>query len=277
MSGRIWALVAAAVAAWLSLGAGGAFASVTLGRTAPPSSSCGVSDDLLQPTTTGNSYVAQGGGTITSWSTYGPASGSGSAKLKVFRKVSATRYSVVTQDVFRTISSPGPFTRNVTIGGVQAGDVIGLTVTGLSGCVFSAPPGDRYLLRAGDLSNGAAGDFSTSSPNFGVNVSAVLDPSHKFTIGATTRHKNKGTATLSVDFPGPGRVTLSGKGVKGAGQPITVAGSGALGLLIKATGSKRATLFDRGKVTLNLGLSYTPTGGTAGTGATKVKLKKRLG
>jgi len=275
MSGRIWALVGAALVAWLSLGAGVAFASVILGQTAPPSGSCGVSDDLLQPTTTANSYVAPGGGTITSWSTYGPAAGSGSAKLKVFRKVSATRYSVVTQDVFRTLSSPGAFTRNVTIGGVQAGDVIGLTVSGLTGCVASAP-GDSFLFAPGDGINGSQKDFSPSA-NSRVNVSAVLEPSHKFTIGATTRNKGRGTATLSVDFPGPGQVTLSGKGVKGVGQPITVAGSGALGLLIKATGSKRATLFDTGKVTLNLGLSYTPTGGSAGTRATKVKLKKKLG
>jgi len=272
MIGRVLTLASVAV---ISL-ATTASASVTLGETGPPPSSCGVSDDFLQPTVvSGATYVAPGDGTITSWSTFGPAAGSGQAKLKVFRQVSGNRYSVVTQDAFRTINSPGPFTRNVTIGGVEAGDVIGLTVTGTTGCSF-ASPGERYLLLAGDLSNGAAGNFNTSSPNFRVDVSAVLDPSHKFTLGAVRRNKKKGTATLTGSFPGPGSVTLTGKGLKKAGTPIAVGAKGDLGLPIKAKGSKRATLFDTGKVTLNISASYTPTGGTAGTAATKVKLKKKL-
>jgi hypothetical protein len=281
MIGRIWALASLAVVSLL-IGVPTASGSVTLGQM--PSTSmadCGGGPvDLITPTvTSGNSYAAPSDGTITSWSTHGStAPGAGTAKLKVFRKIAdPATYQVVAQDNFRTISQSVVNTFNVTLGGIQAGDVIGLDFTGHTGCQFPVP-GGTFLTHGGtggDIPTGGQGDFMVNT-GFQVDVSAAFDPSHKFTLGAVTRNKKRGTATLGGTFPGPGQVVLSGKGVKGAGTPIQVAAKGDVALPIKAAGAKRHTLFDTGKVTLNVSAVYTPTGGSAGSAATKVKLKKKV-
>jgi hypothetical protein len=278
MIGRVWAVSSLAVAS-LAIGAASASASVTLGHLTPSSvSDCNTpTTDLITPTvSSGNSYAAPSDGTITSWSVNGALSPSnGSAKLKVFRKVSdPARYQVVAQDNFRTINHSVLNTFNVTMGGIQAGDLIGLTFQAHTDCQITTP-GGVFLTRGGDLPDGAQGDFFVGS-GFQVNVSAVFDPTHKFSLGTVTRNKKKGTATLTGTFPGPGSVTLTGNGLKGAGTPITVSAKGDVALPIRAKGSKKKTLFDTGKVTLNVSASYTPTGGTAGTAATKVKLKKKV-
>jgi hypothetical protein len=274
---RSWAL-ALVVGVSLALGAPTASASVTLGQLSPgPAVDCtGGPVDLITPTvSSGNSYAAPSDGTITSWSARGGSAGAGSAKLKVFRKVSdPARYLVVAQDNFRPLNQNALNTFNVTLGGIQAGDVIGLDFQTHTDCQF-AVPGGIFLTHAGDIATGQQGDF-TVNPNLQVGVSAVFDPSHKFTLGTVTRNKKKGTATLTGTFPGPGSVTLTGNGLKGAGTPISVPAKGDVALPIKAKGAKRNTLFDTGKVTLNVSASYTPAGGSAGTAATKVKLKKKL-
>ena len=57
---------------------------------------------------------------------------------------------------------------------------------------------------------------------------------------------------------------------------LPIAAKGEIALPIKASGGKRRTLFDTGKVTLNISLTYQPNGGTQGNLATKVKLRKKL-
>jgi hypothetical protein len=278
MIGRIWALASLAVVSLL-IGVATASASVTLGQLAPSSmANCDApAVDLITPTvSSGNSYVAPGDGTITSWSTHGAnVALTGSAKLKVFRKVAdPAKYEVVTQDTARSLNPTVVNTFNVTMGGIHAGDVIGLTFLTHTGCQYPVP-GGSFLSHSPELATGGQGDFNVSS-GFQVDVSASFDPSHKFTLGAVTRNKKRGTATLAGTFPGQGQVVLSGKGLKGAGTPIQVAAKGDVALPIKAAGAKRRTLFDTGKVTLNVSASYTPTGGSAGTAATKVKLKKKV-
>lgn len=279
MIGRLWALATVTVVS-LVLGVSTADASITLGQLAPtPTTGCaGGPVELLQPTvTSGNGYVAPAQGTITSWSTVGPSSaGGGQMKLKVWRKVSdPATFRVVAQTGFQTIPTGTLKTFPVTVPGIEAGDVIGLTFQGNVGCDF-AVTGDHFLNIGGDFADGDGAIFANTAPNFRINITADLDPSHKFALGAVTRNKKRGTATLTGTFPGPGSVTLTGKGLKGAGTAIPVPGTGDVGLPIKAAGSKRATLFDTGKVTLNVSASYTPTGGSAGTAATKVKLRKKL-
>jgi hypothetical protein len=135
--------------------------------------------------------------------------------------------------------------------GIEAGDVIGLTFQGNVGCDF-AVTGDHFLHVGGDFADGDGAIFANTAPNFRINITADLDPSHKSTLGAVTRNKKRGTATLTGTFPGPGSVTLTGKGLKGAGTAIPVPGTGDVGAADQGAGSKRATLFDTGKVTLNM-------------------------
>jgi hypothetical protein len=103
-------------------------------------------------------------------------------------------------------------------------------------------------------------------------------PSNAFTLGATQRNKEKGTATLNITFPNPGELTVSGNGLAAAsaGQ-ATIAqavSAGPAGVLIKAKGTKKAKLNRTGKVKLDVAITYTPTNGTANTQTVRVKLEK---
>ena len=106
-------------------------------------------------------------------------------------------------------------------------------------------------------------------------------PGNAFSLGAITRNKKKGTATLTVNVPNPGELSGSGSGAKVAsssGRAVISKSvpAGSAQLLIKATGKKKRKLNDTGKVKLNVAITYTPTGGDPSTQSTKVKLKKKL-
>ncbi len=111
-------------------------------------------------------------------------------------------------------------------------------------------------------------------------LAALFDPSNTFTLGQLTRNKKRGTATITVnDIPNPGDLTGSGKGATVASTAVTskaVTPPGPATLTIKANGKKKRTLTETGKVTLNIAVTYTPTGGSANTQSVKVKLKKKL-
>jgi hypothetical protein len=235
--------------------------------------------DELQPTVTaGNSYVVPANGTITSWSHNAYAGADQKITMKVWRHVSGQTYMAVGHDGPR---DPIRGTLNTFTGisvPVKAGDVLGSNVGPASNaCTFSAP-GDTTLGRVSDLADGQSGEFM-SSPDQRVNIAAVFSPSNTFTLGEVKRNKKKGTATLTVDVPNPGKLTATGKGVKaaGAGAVIskTVTAPGAVKLLIRANGKKQKTLSEKGKVKVKLKVTYTPTGGDPSTQSTKLKLKKR--
>ena len=109
---------------------------------------------------------------------------------------------------------------------------------------------------------------------------STTPPSNAFTVGAITRNKKKGTATITVDVPNPGELTASGNGVQAASADRAVisksVGAGQAQLLIKAKGKKKRKLNETGKVKLNVKITYTPTGGDPRTQSIKVKLKKKL-
>jgi hypothetical protein len=95
----------------------------------------------------------------------------------------------------------------------------------------------------------------------------------KFTIGSLTRNKKKGTATLSVDVPGAGVLTATGKGLKKASTNATALGS--VELKLKASGKAKRKLADKGKAKLTVTVSWAPTGNTAASQKHPVKLKKK--
>ncbi len=72
-------------------------------------------------------------------------------------------------------------------------------------------------------------------------------------------------------------MTATGNGASVSAGRATIAkavGPGPARLLIRAKGRKKAVLDRAGKVKLSIAITYTPTGGTAGTQRLKVKLKK---
>ena len=291
--------VAASLAA-LSLAASASTAAgaVTFGQLAPgtpPLTSCSgeFPEDRFNTTGgSGNSYVVPGAGTIVSWSTNAAAGPGQMLTMKIFRKSAGPMdYSVVGHDT-RPLTPGTVNTFPVAIPiPVQAGDVLGLNTANdapgdANACQF-ASPGAVQLAYSGNVLDGQVATFELADPNFNVNVAAEFEPSNAaavpkpsntFTLGKTQRNQKKGTATITVDVPNPGKLTGSGSGVSAAGAAVISkqVGAGQAQLLIKAKGKKKRKLNDTGKVTLNVAITYTPTGGDPRTRSVKVKLKKNL-
>lgn len=295
LASRGWPLKRLAVAASLaalSLAASASptAASVTIGQLAPGAAAagCNQENDWVQPTvTSGNSYVVPGAGTITSWSTNAAAGSGRMLAMKIFRKTGDPNvYTVVGHDGPHSLAGGLVNTFPASIS-VKAGDLLGVNATNAgtinTGCFFSVP-GEPTLYFFGNLNDGEAAAF-VNDPGSRPNVTAVfapsntfIAPSNTFSLGATTRNKKKGTATLNLTLPNPGELTASGNGVKAssAGAVSSKAvGTGPAQLLIKAKGTKGKTLNETGKVKLTVVVRYTPTNGSAATQSMKVKLIKR--
>jgi hypothetical protein len=95
--------------------------------------------------------------------------------------------------------------------------------------------------------------------------------SQHVTFGKLTRLAD-GTARLAVNLPGPGIVTLGGKGVRGASD--LVGAPKFVTLRIKATGRARRSLNAHGKVTVKPYFGYSAPGATPSTTTRKIKLTK---
>jgi hypothetical protein len=102
------------------------------------------------------------------------------------------------------------------------------------------------------LYEGDPGSHESSNAVAGITVSA-------FSLGAVTRDRKHGTATVVANAPGPGTVTLVGKGL----YPVTVspAAAGPVTLTIKGNRQLRRKLKRHGKQEVSALITFTPTGG----------------
>jgi hypothetical protein len=287
-------LVSSLVALAGLAGASPAAASVTIGQLAPasPPAICGGSYDILQPTvTSGSTYVVPAGGVaITSWSTSAAAGAGQELKMKVFRKIAApARYRVIAHDGPRPLI-PGVVNEFPVDIPVQPGDVLGLNNANAAvvrnACLFAAP-GNFNPQNPGDLADGQLGDFDGQygSANRLPNIAAEvrLKP---LKLGNLDRNKDAGTATLAVNVPAPGKLSLTGPGVRKqraqratASRKVTAAGT--VKLRIKAKGQKKRKLNATGRVKVKIKLTFTPSSITTGevtgdplTRSKRVKLLK---
>ena len=248
-----------------------------------PMGACSTQRDTTQPTvTSGNPYVVPSlngiaSWTVTSWSTYASTDPGQTYTMKLFRQVAGPTYQAVAHDIPHDLT-PGmlnTFTAHV-LG--KPGDVLGLNSginAGDDACNFFVS-GDSALVRSGDLADGGSGDFGTTTPFFRVNAAAVVTPTSEFTFGKVSRNRKKGSASLPVNVPNPGELTLAGNGVRSAGPAQTVVtGPGSVTLRIKAGGRKRMRLVETGRVKLRPQVTFTPSGGDPRTQSPKVKLRKR--
>ena len=267
---------------WVS----GASAEATIGQLAPgtgPTNTCLAPQDTnteyLQPVVVGGpSYAVPpgDGGVITSWSTNkGPGAGQ-TLKLKVWRKVGdPANYQVVGHDGPRDIG-PGTIKTFQTSIPVQSGDLIGMTVVLNStdtACLFDSPGNgvitpDFY----GDFNDGQTAVFNAADPytdsRLNLSATVALKASNDFEISKVKKNKNKGTATITVDVPGPGQLSLGGAGVKtqragGATISKDVTAAGKATLKVKAKGSKKKKLLNKGKVKVKTKITFTPSQGSA--------------
>jgi hypothetical protein len=287
---RSWALAVSLGVLWLAASVAPA-AAVTIGQLAPgapPLATCNNEPfDLLQPTvTSGNPYVVPSMPPatvleVTSWSTNAAAVAGQRYTMKIFRKVAEpTTYMVVGHDGPRDLTSAAVNTFSTSIP-VKPGDVLGMNDNDGSAvdnaCNFSVAGGDSFLFLGGNLADGQADTFTaeTEAQLYRLNVTADVDPSNSFTVGAISRNKKKGTATLTINVPNPGELSGSGKGVKvAAAMTSKTVSSGEAKLTIKAKGKKKRTLNEAGKVKVKPKITYTPTGGDPSAQSVKVKLKK---
>jgi hypothetical protein len=273
-----WWLTAAVAVLALVLGVAAAppaRASVTIGQlpSAAPSPSCTVDADYLEPSVTGgNLYIARQAGTITSWSTNSFDSGA-TYVFKVFRRTSDP-------DVFQVIARsaphsllPGLNTVPVSIP-VRAGDMIGVNGSGAPNSCTFVMSGDSVLSHPGDLSDGAAGEFSAVD-DVRLNLSAEIVPSNDFTLGTVTRDRRRGSASVTAYVSNPGLVTISGRGLKKGNVAKTVAVPGPVPFQIASAGSFKRRLERKGRVTIIPTFTFYPTGGEPASKSLTVRLRKR--
>jgi hypothetical protein len=279
--------IAVALSALPLLAAAPAGAATTIGQLAPGGQTCGIADyDQFNPTvTSGNSYVVPAGGDeITSWST---SVGTGSGQMltmKVFRQVSGTTYQVVAHDGPRPLQL-GLNTFPVAIP-VKAGDVLGVNSTsggtGYNVCLFGAP-GEAALFHNPGLADGASVAFGPDA-DLRANVTAVVSskPLNSFSFGKVKDNRKKGTATVAVSVPGPGALTLAGKGVKpdlragGATASVAVGAAGTVQLPVKPKHKLRKKLRKKGKIKVKVSVTYKPSGEIAGDPNTLTRHVKLL-
>lgn len=101
-------------------------------------------------------------------------------------------------------------------------------------------------------------------------------PSNQFKFGKLKLNKKKGTATLEVKVPSPGKVLLKGtRSVKGAKK--TAKAGTTVKLTIKTKGKSAKTLRKRGKAKVKATVTFTPNGGTSKSRSRQIKLLRKKG
>jgi hypothetical protein len=275
-----WLSAVAVSLAWMAaaVSATPASGAVTLGQLAPTASpDCpavsapGV--DYLQPSITGgNLYIARQAGTITSWST-NSSGGDATYVFKVFRRTSDPDVFQVIAHAPAHVLTSGINTVPVNIA-VRSGDMIGVNERGdANSCTFGQA-GDGVLSREGSISDGGSGTFLPRN-DVRLNLSAILVPSNEFTIAALTQDRKQGTATVTVNVPNPGILTLSGKGLKRRRVSKNIAVAGSVRFQIAAAGKKKRKLEKTGRVAMSTTMTYTPAAGEQASTLLTVKLRKR--
>jgi hypothetical protein len=132
---------------------------------------------------------------------------------------------------------------------------------------------------AGGGGGGGGGAAGGGGAGGGGGGGAVVVPSNKFSVLRTTISSAKGTATFSVKLPGAGKLEVvgsaknKGKKVNAGRVLLTVSKTGTYSVTLKPTGKAKSLLNEKGSLKVSLKFTFTPTGGTAGTSNSSVKLK----
>jgi hypothetical protein len=261
---------------------GTAGAAQIIGQTGSDGSGCTNRVFVQHDLTSGPGYSASSNGVITAWSGAANGATGQTLQLVVLSQGSTLGYTILRRDSVRTLVNLNAL--NTFTGlrlPIEAGQLIGVYHPPGSNASCEGPgsAGDNVAFSdIGNPSDGVPATYNGFDSLLRVNAQAVVEPTNTFTLGGVTRNKKKGNATITVNLPNAGELTAGGKGVKASSAAVTskAVGAGATTLTIRAKGKKKRKLNDTGKVKLNVALTFTPTGGTAGTQSTKVKLKKNL-
>jgi hypothetical protein len=279
-----WALLATVAASALSAAASAQASIVTVGSPFPASftatpiggSLTAINSTLPEP---GAHETSPVNGTVVRWRITGAAGGP--FNLRVLTPAGGKNYKGAGTSAPQTPTSTATLTFPTNLP-IHAGDTVGLDnanspIDQIGG--NTSLPGANLLLWSPLLANGQTRTGTTqSNTEIGFNA----DVAFALAFGSVKRNKNKGTATLAVDVPGSGTLSLTGKGIKaqrigGAARVSkTVGAAGRVKLRIKAKGRKKRKLNETGKVKLKVKVTYVPTGvsGVPNTRSKRVKLIK---
>jgi hypothetical protein len=134
--------------------------------------------------------------------------------------------------------------------------------------------GQTVRLRFGEVDN--AGPLHAGADSI-----VIRSASSRFSFGKVKRNFDKGTAKLKVNLPGPGTLSLRGKGVVSQ-RPLgsralaskTVGAAGQQTLTIRAKGAKKKRLNRTGKVKVKAKVFFSIAGGLTTKQTKKITLKK---
>ena len=269
-----------------------ASAAVTIGSNLAREPNFGIQDlGSLQPTfaqaalpagsQAPDGVVSPVNGTVT----YGRVRVGSSSSPIAFRVIRHLGGSVFTGAGTSATLSPGA---NATIGfnlqlPIQIGDLVGVDCClGAAGSLFVDPGVAANVMHAWTgLADGGPGLAPGFSDNREVTINADVEPTSQFGLSKPKLNKKRGTATLTVEVPNPGKLTASGKGVKSASVGAAViskkvGAAGKVKLVIKAKGKQKKKLKQNGKVGVKPKITFTPTGGEPATRTQKLSLKRKL-
>jgi amidase len=113
----------------------------------------------------------------------------------------------------------------------------------------------------------------TSAPPAGVTTSPPAPAAARLKFGKLMHLTGKGFAAIKVHVSGPGKLTLTGKGVKT--DHVRVKKAGTVSLLVKAKGKTLKALKATGKVTVKVKVAFAPTTGAKVGSVHKLTLIKK--
>ncbi|GIK76517.1 MAG: hypothetical protein KJ006_06160 [Thermoleophilia bacterium] len=147
----------------------------------------------------------------------------------------------------------------------------GAGVAGATASSITATAAGSYRCEV-TATNAAGSTTATSAPHQVV----PPPPSSEFSFGKLKLNRDRGTAKLAVELPGPGEVTLAGEHLTAVGKHPVAAGE--VSLKVKPRGKAKRSLRRRGRTTVRPNVTFIPTGGEARTRVKRVRLiEKRKG
>ena len=285
---------------------GSALATEPSGSTTCPSfestHGCLAIDDALP----GRELVAPFSGVIVRWGTrLGPETEGQSIRIRVVRRVTAKQFTVVSSGALESVpSGAGTYTFPAELP-ISGGDQVGLESGSGTAIEWRAPlPGGHtfeYSPTAPLLDGGQTPPPILTIPDtehtFNVDVEPDCDHDglgdetqdldvrsckpNGFTFGKPMRNRRWGFAKLPVTVPGPGVLTLKGKGVYTL-RPLGnlperfALAAGTINLLVKPKPKMRGKLERSGRAKVRVTVTYVPTGGLPNSATKTLVLRMRL-
>ena len=155
---------------------------------------------------------------------------------------------------------------------IRIGDQIGIGATPGTVVPYASSGGPATFKTFNTFADGSPsgapiGGGGGLEPQF----NAVVAPTNTVVLSAITRHKKKGTASLTATLPNPGTLAVKGKLVKL--QTLDASAAGNLALTLRPSRQGKKKLKRRGKASGKVAFTFTPSFGDPATRKTSVKLK----